>query len=166
MKMEPDWWLELESNYGDRIKQRLDLFDRHGKDILNALPGSETACKELLGTVIQFLCARYPHYFSYNVQTCLLKNKILDKCFSVKQMDPLVVILNNVPEDFLLVLENPETQKYHLRAGVCCSSMGWNVGTKIGKSLSEIHAPVPDYKEKMSMSMDRYVSSFIVSRVL
>jgi hypothetical protein len=37
--------------------------------------------------------------------------------------------------------------------------LGWNVGTKIGLQLHEIHEPIPDYKEKMQFSMDRYVAS-------
>ena len=38
---------------------------------------------------------------------------------------------------------------------VISSALGWNVGTKIDKQLHEIHAPIPDYKEKMQFSMDR-----------
>ena len=47
---------------------------------------------------------------------------------------------------------------YYLRAGVICSSLGWDVATKIGKKLGDIHEPIPDYKEKMTMSMDRFFS--------
>jgi hypothetical protein len=42
--------------------------------------------------------------------------------------------------------------------------MGWNVGTKIGLQLHQIHDPIPDYKEKMQFSMDRYVDLANVQR--
>ena len=155
--MEPDWWLELESTYAERIKQRQDLFVKHGKDVLNMLPGSEHACKELMGMALQFLCARYPQYFSLDLPSLVFVNKILGTTTDVKALPPLEVLLNNVPEDFAIMLRDPETGFYSFRAGIICSSLGWNLGTKIGMRLHEIHQPIPDYKEKMQFSMDRYV---------
>lgn len=72
-------------------------------------------------------------------------------------MHPLHVLLENVPEDFAVMLRNPDDGFYYLRAGVLCSSLGWNVSTKIGMQLKKIHEPIPDYKEKMEFSMDRLV---------
>lgn len=104
---------------------------------------------------LQFLCARYPSYFSLDKQALIFYNGILKTETNLGEVEPLVVLLNNVPEDFAIVLRNPETGYYSFRAGVICSSIGWTVGSKIGKTLQEIHAPVPDYKEKMEFSMDR-----------
>ena len=63
-KLETDWWIELENTYIQRIAQRKDLYAKHGDAVLGWLPGSELACKELMEMVLQFICARYPHYFS------------------------------------------------------------------------------------------------------
>jgi hypothetical protein len=153
--MEPDWWLELENTYVQRIKQRTELYAKHGKSVLNFLPGSELACKELMEMCLQFLCARYPQYFDLDRENMLFYNRILGSTTDLKEMSPLVVVLNHVPEDFGLMLRDPETGAYKLRAGVICSALGWNLGTKIGMGLREIHAPIPDYKEKMQFSMDR-----------
>ena len=74
----------------------------------------------------------------------------------VRNQHPLEVLLHNVPEDFAVMLRNKEDGMYYLRAGVICSSLGWSVDVKMGKSLNDIHAEiVPDYVEKMSKSMDR-----------
>jgi len=70
-------------------------------------------------------------------------------------MHPLHVLLQNVPEDFAIMLRNPGDGMYYFRAGLLCSSLGWNVDTKLGMQLKEIHKPIPDYKEKMEFSMDR-----------
>lgn len=70
-------------------------------------------------------------------------------------MHPLLVLLENVPEDFACMLRNPEDGYYYFRAGILCSALGWNVDMKIGMQLKEIHSPIPDYKEKMEFSMDR-----------
>jgi len=158
--MEPDWWLELENTYVDRIAQRKSLYAQHGKQVLDYLPGTEAACKELMEMCLEFLVTRYPHYFALKDRHTnpVFGNKILDKEFRIKDMHPLHVLLENVPEDFAITLQDDQGF-YSFRAGVICSSLGWNVGTKIGMKLHEIHKPIPDYKEKMQKSMDRYFSS-------
>jgi hypothetical protein len=154
-KLEPDWWLELENTYKSRIAQRRSLYEKHGKSVLQHLPGSELACKELMEMALQFLCARYPQYFVLSNNNKTLENKILGNVQDLTTTHPLIVILDNVPEDFAVMLRNPETGYYHFRAGVICSALGWNLGTKIGLQLHQIHAPIPDYKERMQFSMDR-----------
>ncbi|CZT03548.1 hypothetical protein WAI453_012276 [Rhynchosporium graminicola] len=157
-KLESDWWLEVENTYVARIKQRQDLFREYGSKVLDYLPGSELACKELMEMALQFLCARYPAHFSLSSDKKIFHNKLLNTDTTIKRFHPLHVLLNNVPEDFAIVLRNEEDGMYYFRAGVICSSLGWSVGTKIGMQLEEIHAKIPDYKEKMSFSMDRFFS--------
>lgn len=164
-KLETDWWIELESTYRNRIAQRKELYVKYGTAVLDAMPGSELACKELMEMVIQYICARYPQYFTL-VDKRILHNKILGIEADIRAKPPLQVLLDHVPEDFGLMLRDDETGYYFLRAAIICSALGWNVGTKIGKQLHEIHSPIPDYKEKMQFSMDRYVLSILDIREL
>ncbi|KAK4623873.1 hypothetical protein CLAFUW4_05704 [Fulvia fulva] len=62
-KMEPDWWFELNRDYGETIKYRQALFGERGPRVLQTLPGCELAAKELMEMALQFLCARYPNLF-------------------------------------------------------------------------------------------------------
>lgn len=153
--MEPDWWLELESTYRERIVQRKQLYAEHGKLVIDAMPGSELACTELMEMVIQFLCARYPNQFQFDPSTGVFHNDITGVDSDTRAVQPLVFLLDHVPEDFLITQKDEKTGLYCLRAGLSCSAVGWNMGNKIGRPLHEIHAPVPDYKEKMQFSMDR-----------
>lgn len=105
--------------------------------------------------VIQFICARYPGQFQFDHRSAIFRNAILNTSFNIRTIDPWHFLLENVPEDFLITQADPKTGLYTLTAGIACSAMGWNVATKIGKPLHEIHKIVPDYKEKMQMSMDR-----------
>ncbi|KAI4100125.1 MAG: hypothetical protein LQ345_007468, partial [Seirophora villosa] len=166
-KMETDWWLELEQEYVKSIRDRKELFATRGKMMLDYLPGSELACKELMEMALQFLCARYPHYFSLTYshdKGYVFHNGILHNETVVKDMHPLHVLLENVPEDFGIMLRNPDDGHYYLRAGVLCSSLGWTLGSKLGMQLKEIHGPIPDYKEKMEFSMDRYFAKLPTAR--
>ena len=158
-KLEPDWWLELESSYASRVAERVSLFEKHGKMVLDYLPGTELACKEIMEMALQFMCARYPQHFSLCSSPengYVFNNGILKTTTVINSMHPLHVLVHNVPEDFAIMLRNPEDGYYYFRAGLLCSALGWNVSTKLGMQLREIHSPIPDYKEKMEFSMDRY----------
>jgi hypothetical protein len=104
---------------------------------------------------LQFLCSRYPSLFSINPRTLTFRNNILNTTTDLKEKDPLEVLLDNVPEDFAVMVRDPATGYYSFRAGVICSSLGWSLGTKIGLGLKDVHEEVPDYREKMEFSMDR-----------
>ncbi|KAI1172069.1 alpha-1,2-mannosyltransferase [Nemania sp. FL0916] len=156
-RLEPDWWIELESTYKTRIAQRKELYAKHGSDVLQWLPGSELACKELMEMAIQFLCARYPQYFALSEDNLWLENKILGVRVNVREKHPLLILLDHVPEDFAITLRDPDTGYYVFRAGIICSALGWNVATKIGLKLHEIHQPIPDYN-KIQFSLDRFFS--------
>ncbi|KIK45815.1 hypothetical protein CY34DRAFT_22348 [Suillus luteus UH-Slu-Lm8-n1] len=157
-RLEPDYWLELEGTYRERISQRRQIYALHGKRVIDELPGSEAASKELMEMVIQYLCLRYPQQFEFDEWTSTFRNHILNSTVNISTVHPLVFLLENVPEDFLITQEDPDTGLYTLRAAVSTSAVGWNISQKIGKPLHEIHGPVPDYKEKMAFSMDRYFS--------
>ncbi|RMZ75362.1 hypothetical protein DV738_g5524, partial [Chaetothyriales sp. CBS 135597] len=166
IKMEPDWWLELENTYRPRIAQRKQLYEQYGESVLQYLPGSELACKELMEMCMQFLCTRYPHYFSLADDKKTFENKILGSTEDITSKHPLLVLLDHVPEDFAIMLRNPETGYYQFRAGVICSAIGWNLGAKINQQLHEIHAPVPHYKEKMQFSMDRFFAKMPTDKAI
>ncbi|TWU72833.1 hypothetical protein ED733_002004 [Metarhizium rileyi] len=153
-RMEPDYWLELESTYEQQIILRKNIVEKHGTDVMQALPGSHLACKELMEMVVQFLCARYPQHFKLVKGT--LVNTIRGTRHVVSETQPLQMLLDNVPEDFAVMLRDPRTGRYVLRAGVICASTGWNLAGKMGKGLVGIHEPVPDYRSRMQLSMDRF----------
>ncbi|KAG8422950.1 hypothetical protein J3459_009869 [Metarhizium acridum] len=153
-KLDSNYWLELESTYRERITQRRDLYAQQGKEILQALPGSELACKELMEMALQYLGIRYPQHF--RVGDGIFVNRILATTHDLSVAEPLHVLLENVPEDFAVMMRDEKTGRYHLRAGVVCSSLGWKLGQKIGMGLPGVHQAVPGYKEKLAFSVDRF----------
>lgn len=154
-KLEPDWWIELHSTYREQIDQRKKLYAKHGKLVMDELPGSQEASREYMEMVIQYVCQRYPNQFHYNDWTGVFSNNILGLKVDINTVHPFMFLLEHIPEDVFIVQEDPETGLYVLRAGVACSAVGWNMNQKIGRPLHQVHGPVPDYKEKMAFSMDR-----------
>ncbi|ORY70972.1 uncharacterized protein BCR38DRAFT_453639 [Pseudomassariella vexata] len=164
MKLETDYWLELEHNYHRRMKQRLALLEEHGEKVLFWCPGSELASRELMEMVVQFLCIRYPHYFQLEQNNTVLRNRLLDTVTEIPSMHPLQVLFNNVPEDFAVMCRNEEDGLYYLRSAMICSSVGWNIGLHKNKVLRRIHDNVPQWEEKMAFSVDRWFTKLPVDR--
>lgn len=157
--MDADYWIELESTYCERIAQRKQLYEEQGTGVLDSMPGSELACRELMEMVLQFVCTRYPNQFQ--LDGYVFVNQILNTRTDLSTTPPLLVLLDNVPEDFGIMLRDDVTGRYVLRGGMVCSSVGWKLSEKVGLGLPGIHKVVPDYKEKMEFSMDRLVNLII-----
>lgn len=176
-RLEPDWWLELDDVPGYRagVAQRRALVAAHGRDVLDAMPGTATAaaCVEIMEMSLAFVCARYPNWFALEGEDKrFFVNKVLNEdgqpvvvdlqesVWSVPEQGgargraALSVLESHVPEDFGIVLRDDNTGIYHVRAAAICSAMGWNVAMKVGRPLSNVHDPVPDY-HRMRFSMDR-----------
>ncbi|KAK7994700.1 hypothetical protein PG990_013473 [Apiospora arundinis] len=156
MKMEPDYWLELESNYFRRMKQRQELLREHGEKIMFWTPGSELASRELMEMVLQFLCHKYPHYFQLERDNTVLRNRLLETTTDIAALHPLEVLFRNVPEDYAVMCRNEQDGLYYLRCAMICSSVGWNIGLHKNKVLRAIHDNVPQWEEKMAFSVDRW----------
>lgn len=94
-RLEPDWWLELESTYSTRFLQRAEIYKKYETKIIVKFLGIddpwkvEVACREVMEMVVQFLCARYPQYFPFDPQNYIFSNEILDREFEIYNMDPL-----------------------------------------------------------------------------
>ncbi|CAK7220156.1 hypothetical protein SCUCBS95973_004063 [Sporothrix curviconia] len=169
MKLEPDYWIELEHGYKACLAARRALLAEHGDKILFAEPDSLTAlaCRELLEMALQFVCLRYPACFSVEEDAgdgpsrLVFVNRVLQTrtLLSDNMSDgrtSLQTLFANIPEDFAIVQRDPADGRYRLRAAMVYSSVGWHTGQHRGKPLREIHVAVTDYAVKMARSMDRY----------
>ncbi|KAF8419282.1 hypothetical protein EV426DRAFT_567622 [Tirmania nivea] len=82
----------------------------------------------------------------------------------------LKTIATTVEEDFLLLLPDSllpnggQGSEYKMRAFCVCFPSGFNAKSFLGKALAVIHTPVPGYKEKLQMSMDRFFARISVGK--
>ena len=63
-----------------------------------------------------------------------------------------------IEEDFLILQPDESSGEFMLGAYMACFPNGFDWEKKLGKSMSEIHVPVPDYETKLKKSMNRYLS--------
>ena len=103
-RLEPDWWLEIENTYKDRIAQRKELYRLHGNLILDWQHEEdvEVACRELMELVVMWLEKRYPSLFQLlddpevSGGKILVNNILQIRTYLNRNIHPLMVLLDHV----------------------------------------------------------------------
>ncbi|PCH03733.1 Protein of unknown function DUF3445 [Penicillium occitanis (nom. inval.)] len=162
--------IQIDRMYLDRIQLRKDLIARHEDQVLAVNPPAIEAVRELYSWLVdQYLPQRYGDIFelhrqesSGNIET-FLQNKVTDDIVPIdpnlqSPEDALRIIGRQVEEDFLFLLPSGPEEQLVLEAYIACFPAGFAWTMKRGKTLAEIHQPVPDYKKKLQLSMDRFLS--------
>lgn len=72
---------------------------------------------------------------------------------------PLLCLENisrTLDEDFLILVPAEDGDGYIMGAYIACFPQGFDTSTLLGKRVRDIHGPVPQYREKLQGSMERY----------
>lgn len=174
---EADDWLLIEDTYLDRIEEKTKITTNthekyeEGKDLESLTVFTSEignpAISEFYDVVVQYMCDRYPQYFSLSEDTTEMHNKITGETIPAKSGDIeprklLHYMVRTIEEDFIIMmpdasLDDPEYgHEYYFKAGVFGFAAGFDPKDKINKPLTAIHEPIPGYQSKLRMSMNRY----------
>lgn len=82
------------------------------------------------------------------------------------QSDLLRAIGHLVTEDFCLLLADKASGEYRLVAAVLCFPSRWLLSEKLGRPLTAIHDPVPDYDGTMARRVNRVFETLREGRAL
>ena len=69
--------------------------------------------------------------------------------------EPLRSLGRMVAEDWCLLVPDPASGEYRLVGAVLCFPSRWLLSEKLGRPLTAIHAPVPDYAEHLAARVNR-----------
>jgi len=137
MGLEPlpleDW---LSPRTGDDVQraERRAILEKHEADVIAVLPEGTGAVEEL---------------------SDLLRNRGHDLPDMATPSETLLAIAENVVEDICLLSE--QDGQYHLSAGILCFPNRWSLRKKLGGTITAAHEPVPEYAEKISGTVDRFL---------
>ncbi|KAG4432037.1 hypothetical protein IFR05_012476 [Cadophora sp. M221] len=153
-------WLTLDSNYLPEHALRLNFLTTCRSNVIECLPGSESACQEVLNIVTSFLSTRFPQHFAIISSPSGPKiiNHLTDEVYPIGPScpNPLEVAAKLSMEDFNILLRNPETGEYHLQASATLFPAGWKLQERIGTTMANLHKPVPGWKQNLGSSVNRY----------
>jgi hypothetical protein len=137
--LDPADWLLFDDDYDADLaeKQRL-LAERHA-DVVAALPGTEEAAREVLDAVREVVAGR--------------RRPVRD---ADPGLHPIDAAGRLVQEDLCLLLPGPDG--FVLAAASVCFPLRWRLASKLGRTVGEIHGPVPHYGADAGAAVDRILA--------
>lgn len=168
----------MDKTYPQRLALRKQLLKTNKPDVLAYTPVIEPAVQEFYTWITKtYLPTRFPTLFSLTPDALFLKNHTTNALLPLTPSSTdaaLQTLGENIDNDFLFLLPVPKSDtekaseegKYRLEGFITCFPSGFETAKKLGLTLSDIHGPVPNYKEKLEKSMDRFFSTLQVGRVI
>ncbi|KAI1461785.1 hypothetical protein F4805DRAFT_244828 [Annulohypoxylon moriforme] len=160
----PSDLIVIDRNYESRLRDRQVVMEKHQHHTLGCMPYGVEAVQEVYSYLLgEYLPTRYPTLFTRDDK--FFRNSVTGATLPLlPPEDPIEALRSlgqNVEDDLFFLRETPEG--HQCIAFACCCPNGFDPASKIGKSMKEIHVPVPSY-EKIGPSMERYFSRLEVGK--
>lgn len=172
LSKDPEEFILIEKTHKERTNLRKKLCEQHFDKILNVVEDEDRvvfAVREYYEKVTQFLLDRYPHYFKIindptKTPSKQIYNSISDEYMPLdgSNIPPKLLLQHigaNIEEDVFILLKNDPTnpdEEYHLKANYNAFPGGFNAPRAFNQAISVVHAPIPQYRERLQLSMTRF----------
>jgi len=156
-----DDWIQIGPCYARDLAAKHDVLARHPATVLATLPGIEREASEVLNTLVGHLARRWPESFTATDGT--ITNHLTRETFaldgaggasSTAAMHPLDTAGRLVQEDLVLLVERGEG--LIVGGGSVCFPNRWDLASKIGLRLADVHAPVSRLNDQLGGSVDTF----------
>jgi hypothetical protein len=124
-------WLEIDERRDEELALKQELLASHYDVVVATEPDGDAASRELLDEVKAFLVSYHPRV----------------AMTSDPNEHPIVQASRLVQEDFCVLVRD---EAWRLRAACVCFPSRWDLTSKIGTTLDDIHSPVPGYDDQLS----------------
>jgi len=150
--LDPQDWIEIDDQLVKYLLQKDTLLRTRHTEVFASLPGTEASQQEVLELLLDHLLKQFPQHYRRQGQTieAITTNQVWH--ISDFESAPLDLAGRLVQEDLLLMERSP--QGYRLVAASLCFPLRWRLREKLGCPLTQIHAPVPGYSEKLAHPVD------------
>jgi hypothetical protein len=164
MALKPADWIEIDDDLAAILAaKRLLLAERHD-EVFAALPGTEKAGAEVLALLAEHLPRRFPTQYPRMGTTIAVAATGEMIGLGGPGAHPLEIAARLVPEDLCLMRRAEEG--YVLAAASVCFPSRWRLADKIGRTMAQIHGPVPRFAETLERPVDRFFDKLSPERAV
>lgn len=156
--LDPAEWIEIDAAYAPQMAYRDRLIAGKGAVVADAAAEGGPAVAELRAALEAHLLARFPDRFARVEGGLRRGDGVVIGQDGVRDLGRLV------QEDLLLLVAGDEGEEHRLVAGALCFPSRWRLQDKLGKPLTPIHAPVPDYAEALAKRVNRVFAALHAER--
>jgi dimethylamine monooxygenase subunit A len=124
-------WLEIDDHFDEELVLKARLLAEDYDAVVATNPEGDDASRELLGEIRENLRLHHP-----GIDTAIDDSE-----------HPIVAASRLVQEDLCVLVRD---DVWRLRAACVCFPSRWDLASKIGTTLDDIHGPVPGYDVELS----------------
>ena len=158
--LQEEEWFQVADDYSDHLRERRRLLKTQNDEVFAALPDSENACLEVMSILSDHLPKHHPDFFQRHKQHLITLENRESWDLQNPPKHPLECAGLWVQEDLCVMEEAPkdadDAGEYRLTAAVLCFPTRWHLKEKIGKPMSEIHDPIPGYREQINTPVNQF----------
>jgi hypothetical protein len=152
--LDPKDWIEIDEHFAEELALKDKLFKNQYSEVFASLPETQASQQEVLDLLLLHLIEDFPQHYQRHNQT--IENLTTGQVWHLADFEtaPLDLAGRLVQEDLLLMQPTPEG--YRLAAASLCFPLRWRLREKLGCPMTQIHAPVPGYPEKLARPVDTF----------
>jgi hypothetical protein len=137
-------WIEIDGNRVAYLAEKQRLFALHGDRIFVEEPGTREAQREILDLLAAHLVEHYPALYRRDNETVVISGR--DESVPLGEAEaPFLRRAASLVQEDLVLMRKDEPRGWHLGAASLSFPSSWTLLEKFGRSMDEIHAPVPDF---------------------
>lgn len=152
-------WMMVDDAYAAQMAERVRLIRDHRDDVIATTPQAMPALAELYETVLNNLPAGF-------TRTADHVTRPDGQIIVLEPADPLGTLGHLVQEDLCLLTQPEGADQHVLSAAVLCFPASWRLSEKIGRPLTQIHDPVPEYDADLARRVQRLFDAIHCDRPL
>lgn len=104
------------------------------------------------------------HTGQYSVSSESVRDCESGRSTPVDRGKPLETLARVLPQDFCVLTQVDGT--WRMTAATVCFTSRWSLSSKMGLRVSEIHAPVPGYEQRVATAVDHVINRIADDQVL
>ncbi|EJN04582.1 DUF3445 domain-containing protein [Phyllobacterium sp. YR531] len=137
-------WIEIDENLLAYLDEKKRLFGLHADRIFVEEKDTREAQAEVLGLLCAHLVEHYPDIYARSGNSIAITGWPEPVELNFGQTAPLLRAAQLVQEDLILMRKDGK-RGWHLAAASLSFPSSWTLLEKFGRSMDDIHAPVPDF---------------------
>ena len=152
-------WIEIGDDYDHEMDAKNLIFSKNFSTANAFQPNTEDEAAEVLINLVEHLVATWPDWFTRDGRDIV--NHHRHERFAVEPSSdgqwaehPLVTCARLVQEDFALLVE--QDGRLVFGGGSVCFPNRWDLNSKLGLTMSEVHAPVDQLNDQLQDPIDSF----------
>jgi len=155
-------WLEPDADRAADLREKRRLLAEQRDQVFCELPASRPAQAETLAAVVAALLAHHPGLLVRRGASLHVPD--LDETLAPSASAPPLERASRLVQEDLCVMER-DARAWRLTAACVCFPTRWDLPSKLGRSLTGLHDPVPGYREALSEPADRFFDGLRPGRI-